>query len=203
MNPIDKNTNQPWWYVRDIPENMLISGAELSPWDIVYINGVELPGISNVEVTGGPKLDIKPSAGKHYSTITSQGYKPCDILITTIFWTPSQWMDWQGIILPMLEPPPKKNSKSTNLNSYLISHPVTHARNIEAITIATISGPNKANITGAKEMKIKAYQWSNDFQDVKATNTPKGAGKPADRGNAMTGRNNPSGVSTPAKAVPK
>lgn len=203
MDPVDKNTNQPWWYTKEVPENILISGAELSPWDIVFINGVELPGISNVEVSGGPKLDVKQSAGKHYSTITDQGYKPCDLIITTIFWTPVQWFDWQNIILPMLEPPPKKNSKNTTPNAYTVSHPATHARSIEAITIANITGPNKSSIVGAKEMKIKAYQWSGDFQNSKATNTPKGAGGLANRGNALTGKNSPSTVKTPAKANPK
>lgn len=202
MNPIDRNTNQPWWYIREVPENQLISSAELSPWDVVFINGVALPGVSNVEISGGPKLDPKQSAGKHFATITEQGYKPCDLIITTIFWTPTQWFDWQNIIFPMIEPPPIKNKKSTIPNSYIISHPVTHTRGIEAISIANITGPNKSSIVGAKEVKIKAYQWSADFQNTKATNTPKGAGpKPKNRGAPATA--DPKKTPTPAKAVPK
>lgn len=196
-------TMQPWWISKEPPENQLITGAELSPWDIVFINNISLPGISNVEVSGGPKLDPKQSAGKHYATITEQGYKPCDLIITTIFWTPSQWFLWQAVILPMIEPPPDKNKKDKNPNAYTISHPATHVRNIEAISIANITGPNKSSIVGAKEMKIKAYQWSADFQNIKATKTPNGSGLLTKRANAMAGRDDPNKVPTPGRAVPK
>jgi hypothetical protein len=167
-------TLQPWWFEQVLSEEMLIHRVISNPWDIVYIDGVALPGISDVKCSKGPKLDVKNSAGRHFATITAQGYKPCDVVITTLIWTPYQSGIWQAIVLPILEPEPTA-SYTAKPQAHAISHPVTHMRRVEAITIENIEGPSKGPLVGSKQFVIKALQWSKDFQG-KATVTAKSAG---------------------------
>ena len=180
-------TLQPWWYESPVGEDQLIWRIVSNPWDLVYIDGFLLPGISKIEISKSHKLDVKASAGRHFSTITDQGYKPCDVVITTTIWTPYQWGIWQANILPMIEPPPTKGYKE-KLHSYSISNPASHARQIEAITIETISGPTIGHVVGTREMKIKALEWSKNSN--LATKTPKSSGVGIKSfTNALTGAN--------------
>jgi hypothetical protein len=163
------NGLQPWWYQNELPESSLIPpgqppyGGINNPWDIVKIAGIVLPGVSKVEVSSAIKINVKESAGKNFSYLTSEGYKPCDVIITTTIWTPEQWRDWQLNVLPNIKPLPAKQKLSSLALS--IEHPACAAQYIFAICIETISGPTNSSEKGAKEFKIKATQYVKMLQD--------------------------------------
>jgi hypothetical protein len=184
-----------------MPENFLVWNPIVNPWDVVFLNGFALPGVSKVEVSGARKLDVKQSAGRHFSTVTDMGYKPIDVIVTTTIWTPQQWIDWQLNILPMIEPLPNA-TYSKKPDSYNIVHPATQSRGVQAICIETLTGPHPSHLGwSAREFKIKAIQWSKAFQ-ASATNTVKG-GAINPQSNAQTGnKNKPSKIKVPAAPNP-
>ena len=85
---------QPYWYPNPLPRDEAFINFD-DPWTQVILDGFTLPGVSQVEVSRSHSLNVKASAGKHFATVTDQGYKPCDVIITTVFWTPIQWQIWQ------------------------------------------------------------------------------------------------------------
>lgn len=162
------------------------------PWFQPFINGMKIPGVSNVEVSRSHSLNVKASAGKHFATVTDQGYKPSDVIITTTLWTPQQWEIYQLNILAIVEPDP---GAKYALPTVTIDHPGTAARGITSITIETITGP-KDKGKGIREFQWKCLQFQKS--DSKATNTPKAAGI-APFANALTGKGQkPSDQKVPA-----
>lgn len=161
-------------------------------WFQPFINGMKIPGVSNVEISRSHSLNVKASAGKHFATVTDQGYKPSDVVITTTLWTPQQWEIYQLNILAIVEPDP---GAKYALPTVTIDHPGTAARGITSITIETITGP-KDKGKGIREFQWKCLQFQKS--DSKATNTPKAAGI-APFANALTGKGQkPSDQKVPA-----
>lgn len=171
---------QPFWL--PIPGDYDEPFIEIPPFNVVFVDGFAIPGVSNVEVSKAHSLSVKQSAGRHFATVTDQGYKPCDVIITTQIWTPKQWEIWQLNILPLLEPDPGGKYALPTVN---ISNPVTYARRIDAITVEAITGPTDKG-KGIREFKIKAINFA---KQSKATNTPKQAGI-SPFSNALTGKGN-------------
>jgi hypothetical protein len=183
---------QPWWLPNPGIGDELVFGA-LSAWDVVYLDGTALPGISEVKPGRGHSLQIKQSAGRHFATLTDSGYKPCDLIITTKIWTPTQWNLWQRYILPYIEPDPGPKYKLPTFN---ISHPATYSRRIDTISIEHILGPIYKG-KGVVEFTLKCLDAKQD--KTNATNTPKNAGI-TPFSNALTGnKNKPSGAPIPTK----
>ena len=200
MANADSKTLQPFWMQHPLPENFLVWNPIINPWDIVYLNGLALPGISKVEVSGSRKLDVKKSAGRHFAVVTDNGYKPIDVTITTQIWTPQQWQLWQLNILPMIEPLPNDTYKNKT-NSFTIVNPIAQARGVQAICIETLTGPHPGHLAQLREMKIKALQWDKAFQ-ASATNTVKSGGINP-QSNAQTGKGkNPNSTKVPGTPNP-
>jgi hypothetical protein len=174
---------QDWWYPK--PGRFDEPQFECrSPWDICYLNGFALPYVSKVQVARGHSLAVKQSAGKHYATVTDQGYEPCDLVITCEYYSPLHWQIWQLNILPMIEPDP---GGKYELPTVQIAHPAAYARRITAITVKNIMGPIDKG-RGIHSMILKCL----DFNKSKtnATNTPKNAGiTPVS--NALVSKGNP------------
>ena len=181
---------QPWWYPNPLPSDEQFIYI-VDPWTQPRLNGITIPGIWNVEVSRSHSLSVKQSAGKHFATVTDQGYKPCDLIIEGFIWTPMQWQIMQLNILAMLEPDP---GAKYALPTVTIDHPGANARGINAITIETIVGP-KDKGKGMRGFTFKFLQFQ---KNSKATNTPKSAGI-TPFSNALTGKDNkPSGQKIPA-----
>jgi len=171
---------QPWWHPTPLAADEPFFPIT-NPHDVLYINGFALPGITEVKPGRGHSLHVKQSAGKHYATVTDQGYKPCDVIITNRIWTPLHWQIWQLNILPILEPDP---SGKYELPTVQVSHPDLYVRRIDAITIEHILGPIRHGDFRVFEIKAMDFNQSNK----NATNTPKGAGL-KQFSNALTGKN--------------
>jgi hypothetical protein len=183
---------QPWWHANPGPGDEPFNGIT-NPWDIVYLNGFALPGVSKVQPGRGHKLNIKSSAGKHFATVTDEGYEPCDLLIMNEFYSPLHWQIWQLNILPMLEPDPGGKYEFPTLQ---IAHPATYARRITAIQVKHILGP-VMKTGGIQTFTLRCI----DFNKSKtnATNTPKNAGVTPFSNALVNKSNKPSKAPIPTK----
>lgn len=144
----------PFWY--DQPD----------AWDTAILGGNTLPGLADVKVTKGRKLDVKQSPGTHGATLTDQGYKPAKVTITLTLHTAEQWAAFQAMA-PSLEPPPGKAYSQP----FDILHPSTSVRGVKSVQIEDIDGPDKGSIPGTKVVTIKCVQYFPP--KAGATNTPK------------------------------
>ena len=176
----------PFWYPNPHQFDDLTFENPANPWDVCTLNNVQLPGRAVVRVRKGRKLDVKQPPGSHGATITDRGYKPADVEITLIQWTPKQHTAMQALL----------NGSNTALNlepaatsaykapAYPIDHPATAMRKVTSIIIEDIEGPDESSsVKGAKEYKLKCTQF---FPPPKlnATNTPEGTIAP--QPNALT-----------------
>jgi hypothetical protein len=145
------------------------------------------------------KLDKKQSAGKQFATLTTEGYVPCDVIITVTIWSPQQWRDWQLNVAPLIRPVPgaKFNKTPKAIN---IVHPATMSADIEGIVIENVTGPSVGRSQDIREFKIKAVQWNSEMK-ASVTETPKG-GAITDQSNpksTLSPKNKPSRAEVPTK----
>ena len=186
---------QPWWFPNPGPFDEPFFPIN-NPWDVVFLNGFAIPGISKVTPGRGHKLNIKSSAGKHFATVTDEGYEPCDLLIVNSFYSPLQWQIWQLNILPIIEPDPGGKYEFPTVN---IAHPAAYARRIDAIQVKHILGPVLDYDRKIATFTLRCI----DFNKSKtnATNTPKNAGVTPFSNALVNKGNKPSRAPIPAKST--
>jgi hypothetical protein len=121
-------------------------------WDHVVLGPHTLPGLAEItNLTKAEKVDVKSPSGSTGASITCSGAEPATLDIVLRVWTREQWGKLQ-IILPELQP---KKPKGT---PYDIAHPKTALRNIKAVYIQEISGPNNVE-SGIQEITFKCVEY--------------------------------------------
>jgi hypothetical protein len=74
-------------------------GDEAGSWDAVWLKGIRLPGIAEVDGRGfSRRVDKKRSAGRNGATVTHMGLEPADIDITLTLWTPQHLTELQEVL---------------------------------------------------------------------------------------------------------
>jgi len=140
--------------------------AQPGLWDELMLAGRVWPGLAKITVKGGQDIDVKKAAGAHGAQLTYKGYAPKDVSIVLRFWTPEHWIEIQKR-MPDIEPKPGKKT----LEPLDITHPVTKVRNVKAIAIKDITGPDESNVRNCYELKISAIEFFPPAKK-KATVTP-------------------------------
>jgi len=181
----------PYW-TDELPESFYYPyGKSNNPWDIVLVNAgsgwKRIPGICSVKVSSSQKLDKKQAAGKQFATLTTEGYVPCDVIITVTLISPGDWRDWQTDIAPLARPTAGAAFKKTP-KALSIIHPATMAADIEGVTFENVEGPDEGHIKGTRVYRIKCVQWSPEMQAKGVTETAKGV---------ITAPTNPKSVLSP------
>jgi hypothetical protein len=138
-----------------------------NPWDLAVLNGIKVPGITQVKCTGKKKIDIPKATGRDGGPTTDRGHIAATIEITNTVWTPSQWRLWQQVEKAIWRPPgspvvrPEGAVKgATEIKAITISHPSCSPppRNVSAILIESFESsewsPQKGMVT-----RIKAVQY--------------------------------------------
>jgi hypothetical protein len=148
--------------------------ARLSPWDVVYIAGQALPGISRVTGKRGKRYDLKKVKGTDFAKLTKQGYEPAEIRITEQIWTPQQ-LHALELIMPMLEAPPLVSKDGTQL-ALEIRYPTLDLRGLNSVVIKEISLLHPSSIKGVWEQDITCLEYKPDTGKRDATATVDGSG---------------------------
>lgn len=141
-------------------------------WDYVTIefpnSGVpnKTPGICNVSVRRGRKVDRKKSSGTDGETITFTGINNAEIEIAVTIWTPEQ-LDILVDLWKILQPPSGKGDPQ----AFDVKHPQFEVNGIKSAVFIDSVGLEQGPVAKSKTFVIKAVEWLPPSKK-KATQTP-------------------------------
>lgn len=113
-----------------------------------------IPGICDVDVTGGRKIEEKAAEGGHGAQLTSKGTELANVTITVVAWTPNQMQalrdfieEVQPLIVDDAKDPKRIARERDNAFAIDVVHPGMRIRKIHSILIASIAGPKEEGLT--------------------------------------------------------
>lgn len=134
----------------DFPDN---------PWDTVFIDGQQLPGLCRVEGLPTLKIDQKKKGGADAITFTATGYLPGPISVEITIWTASQWEIFVRLAKDgTLWRKPRKKAKAKEL-AKTISHPALALWGITQIIVQGVSTPEHGPIKFSKVVKLRCLEY--------------------------------------------
>ncbi len=158
-------------------------GALYQPtaWDILFIEGTGVAGIT--ECSGAPerKADKQSPAGKSGGAPVLHGRKPATFETTTRIWTSPQWNQFQGVMSTIW---PKAGAGP--VQAVDIYHPYLANLGIKSAIAQSVVGPVIVN--GVGTIKIK---WLEFVPTSKKSATKRPAGSVAVRPEFVQSRNTP------------
>ncbi len=121
-----------------------------TPWDILFVEGVGVPGIT--ECSGAPsmKADKQSPAGKNGGAPVIHGRKPAEFETSTRIWTPRQWDLWQA--MQEVFWPKGGAGKVTAVD---VSHPYLSNLRIKSGVCQGVIGPIPTGAIGERVVKVK------------------------------------------------
>lgn len=128
-----------------------------NPWDTVYFNGVQLPGIWKVQGLPTLAVDKKKHAGVDGAAITVQGYIPGPVELEGLLTTFDQWDFFQQIATQIWRKPTKK-AKLSDL-AVTVDHPALLLWGITKVVVIGVSPPMDGPIRQSKTVKIKCLEY--------------------------------------------
>lgn len=126
-------------------------------WDALYLGGerVRLPGLADVSVKLGRKLDSKGPAGSDGANIRDKGYKLAEVEVELTFWLGEQWdayVQMLGDLLALRVP-----RAAVPLD---IWHPACRSLGVTQVYLEELDSPkNASGLPGAKSVKLKFLQY--------------------------------------------
>jgi hypothetical protein len=138
-----------------------------APDDILVLDGVEVPGISEVECEATQRLEIAKPTGTDGGTITKRGFEPAVVNITiTIF--PKHLPDLEALIDRLWHDPGKPSrqdrpvfnevGKALLTGAISIAHPRL-TKGLTHVVIERITNLRPGQVPGTRQMRIKAVQY--------------------------------------------
>lgn len=106
-------------------------------WDTLQLGGKTFPGVATVRIGKGNKWDRKIAKGEHGETQEYNGALAADVDIEIRLRNTAEYDEFKAI-LPDFEPDKGKKE----VKPHDIVHPVAAVRNVQAVCIDRIDGPN-------------------------------------------------------------
>jgi hypothetical protein len=166
---------QPFWdieaYASDSTGRPLGTDGPLfssNQWEVVQINGKNLPGIWVATATPSLQLDVQKPNGYDGAALVQKGYVPAGITMTGTIWTPEQWALFQVMIPTFWRNPNKwavndvKKQKAQiegKQRSLAIYYPGIAPFAINEMVIYQITPPESTDQPGVKQIKLLARQY--------------------------------------------
>ncbi len=170
----------PFW--DDPPAILEASNNNLNPWDVVKFCGAPLPGICRVSSKTHSRYQIKTVKGQNFSTLTFQGYDPCEVIIENRIWSKVQ-LNMLAAQLPGLLPKFGPNNIKTTNNAALLQslalaiyHPGLALYGISAVIILDIDVLTQTSQPGVFQQKFHCIQYVPVLSKGKANRTATAAG---------------------------
>jgi hypothetical protein len=155
-----------------------ISGEVYSSneWDVVFFDGVPLPGLCDVKGIAELKVDNKKAQGADGSTITITGYNPGPFEVTCKVWTPEQFETLQEAIDRVWNIPRRPLPHDTRAalakrlkKPITIGHPKVTQLEIDYCIVRGISFLEEDSVYGVKVLRFKCQEWRLGGKNVTAT----------------------------------
>jgi hypothetical protein len=129
-----------------------------NPWDNVWVNWQQLPGICKASGLPTIGIDKKKSNGRNGLTLTVNGYLPGPIEIESLVWTPEQWDKWQEIIPFIWQKPTSAKMKASDL-AVMVSTPALDFLGIGLLVPIGITPPERGSIPQSMTIKLKSLEY--------------------------------------------
>ena len=148
-------------------------------WDRVVLAQETLPGLCKARARPEIGIDRKPAPGRDGETLTVKGYRPCEIEIESMIWTPEQWLKWQEII-PSIWRRPNPGSVLSARNAVGIAYPPFTFAGISQVVIVGLEPPQRGSIPQSMVIKLKALEFVPPGAVNNSTVISRPAGPPID-----------------------
>lgn len=127
---------------------------ELSPWDVITLNGVRAPGICRLD--GGKHIpyDRKAALGQIVGPSALFVFDPVSFTLTLTLWTPRQWLDLQTM-LPQLLPATGPNPEPRAVKA---EHPALAMIGIDTVYFEGVGLPRHIG-KQIVEVEFQCYEW--------------------------------------------
>lgn len=139
----------------DLPSRLPHWHDEPDLYDTLILGGVQVPGVATVKISRKRKIDKKSAKGKNKGSVTTQGVEPAEVSIHVEVLSPSDFEALEDL-MPMLEPVPDKE-KATDEDALEIAHWAAKMRNVQAIVIESVEGPELKD--GIMTLDVKAVEF--------------------------------------------
>lgn len=123
-------------------------------WSVCRLGPHILPGLAQLKVESGRKLDVKPIPGSDGGKTTDKGYEGGKVTIELVMWLKSH-RDTLLRILPLIHP--RKAGKKRD--AYDILHPAASYHGLRSVMIHKIKGPEIGSVHGTKTLTIECVEW--------------------------------------------
>jgi hypothetical protein len=159
---------------------------ELSPWDVITLNGVRAPGSARLE--GGKHIpyDRKAAIGQLVGAASLFVFDPVSFSLILTLWTPQQWDELQQMT-PQILPPPGPNPQPRAVK---VEYPSLAWIGVDTIYFEGAELP-RMTVKGAMEFTFTCYEWRPPLPV-----TPVDIGSPLPQGN-RPGATQPTNTVTP------
>jgi hypothetical protein len=135
-----------------LPENV-------SPWDIIYLDGRRAPGIARVEGGRHLNIDIPKVIGQLIPEARLLNFDPVPFTVTLTIWHPDQFTDLRFLLARVL-PPPGQNPV---LRPVRVSHPALDLIGVTTIYVQGLELPRHLG-KGIQEFTLQCYEWNPDIE---------------------------------------
>lgn len=165
-------------------------------WDVIYLDDHRVPGLVKVDFKRAHRTAIRRANGMDNDSVTSLGYSGAEITIRIRMWMPQQWLDFQRITIPSVQPRPGK--QSVRPKSVAAEYPSLAAWGCHQVFVLHVDGPKECEVPGARDIILTCSDTSP--QVPVGTATQKGGGVSTER-NAITGAQTPTPTAAPSTMI--
>lgn len=167
------------------------SANRISPWNVVLLNGMSLPGVATVSAPQRhQKIDLRQIPGADGTAASNLGTEPAVVNVRLELWTPEHLGAWKNIWVPLLEP----RAGSPSPGAFPIYHPALAIHRINTVYLKSVGLIQPGRAFGVFEVTLQLWEWKpvvgkgsnalNDSNIDKPGKVPTAPGVPVPSSNA-------------------
>lgn len=162
----------------DPPDQLDPSNNTLNPFDVVFIGGVQLPGICRIRSKKHKEYDVKKSKGTQGATLTYVGYNPSEVIVENRIWTSGQLNQLYQMI-PMLTPKITQQTPLSDVGNLALDiyHPVLFMYGIFSVVIIGLDPLEPTETKGVWQQRIHFLEYIPKVEKQNVTHTVNGSQK--------------------------
>jgi hypothetical protein len=130
--------------------------ADDRPWKLATLNGIKVPGETDVKCVPKVKIDIPKATNRDGGTAIYRGHQPAKVDLTIRIWTPSQWILFQQLLREIWRWPGAP-VPAGSMKAITIAHPSCALWGISSMLIENPESP-EITLEGAR-FRIQGLQY--------------------------------------------
>lgn len=124
-------------------------------WNVLQINGGDVPGIVKVEASIGRKIEEKKGRGADGGRLIDKGLELAKIKITVTFWTTDHWTSMEDLIEKL-----SARDQLARRNAVELFHPELAVLGLKKAVLKSMSTPKPSSIPGAREIVFDFIEYN-------------------------------------------